>query len=50
LDMRLTEKGAELFARLTPIADAYQAELLASLGANAEGFRTALAALQGDLK
>jgi DNA-binding MarR family transcriptional regulator len=50
LDMRLTAKGAELFARLTPIADAYQAELVASLGADAEGFRKALAALQGDEK
>ena len=47
LDMRLTDKGADVFARLTPIADAYQAELLASLGPDAESFRTALAAMQG---
>lgn len=47
LDMRLTDKGAELFARIAPIAEAYQAELLASLGPDADGFRNSLAALQG---
>lgn len=48
LDMRLTDNGSDLFSRLAPIAVAYQAELLASLGPDAEGFRRALAALQGD--
>ena len=47
LDMRLTAQGAEVFARLAPIADAYQAELLTSLGADAGSFRKALATLQG---
>ena len=42
LDMRLTAKGQELMARIVPIADAYQAELLAKLGAEAEPFRAAL--------
>ncbi len=48
LDMRLTEKGADLFSRLAPIAEAYQAELLSSLGPDAEGFKKGLAAMQGD--
>ncbi len=48
LDMRLTDAGAALFARLTPIAQAYQDELLASLGPDASSFRRALAALQGE--
>lgn len=47
LDMRLTGKGVELFSRLAPIAEAYQAELVASLGADAESFRKALSAMQG---
>src|SRR5690606_39821990 len=42
LDMRLTAKGQELMARIVPIADAYQEELLARLGAEAEPFRAAL--------
>jgi DNA-binding MarR family transcriptional regulator len=42
LDMRLTAKGGALIARIVPIADAYQAELLALLGPNAEGFQTGL--------
>lgn len=42
LDMRLTAKGQELMARIVPIADAYQEELLAKLGAEAEPFRAAL--------
>ena len=42
LDMRLTEKGRDLMARITPIAEAYQAELLARIGAQAPEFRAAL--------
>jgi DNA-binding MarR family transcriptional regulator len=42
LDMRLTEKGRDLIARIVPIADAYQAEVLAKLAAEAPEFRTAL--------
>ena len=42
LDMRLTEKGRDLMARITPIAEAYQAELLARIGAHAPEFRAAL--------
>lgn len=42
LDMRLTEKGRDLMARITPIAEAYQAELLAKIGAQAPEFRAAL--------
>ena len=42
LDMRLTDAGRALFARIVPIADAYQAEILALLAAEAPAFRTAL--------
>jgi DNA-binding MarR family transcriptional regulator len=42
LDMRLTDKGQALMARIVPIANAYQAELMAQLGANAAPFRAAL--------
>lgn len=42
LDMRLTPKGRELIARIVPIADAYQAEVLAQLGPEAAAFRGAL--------
>ncbi len=42
LDMRLTAKGQELMARIVPIADAYQEELLARLGEEAAPFRAAL--------
>lgn len=42
LDMRLTEKGRDLMARITPIAETYQAELLARIGAQAPEFRAAL--------
>lgn len=42
LDMRLTEKGRDLIARIVPIADAYQAEVLAKLAAEGPAFRTAL--------
>lgn len=42
LDMRLTEKGRDLIARIVPIADAYQAELIAQLGTQSPGFRAGL--------
>ena len=42
LDMRLTDAGRTLFARIVPIANAYQAEILAQLAAEAPAFRTAL--------
>ena len=42
LDMRLTAKGQELMARIVPIADAYQEELMARLGEDAAPFRAAL--------
>jgi DNA-binding MarR family transcriptional regulator len=42
LDMRLTAKGGALIARIVPIADAYQAELMTLLGPDAKGFQTGL--------
>lgn len=48
LDMRLTAKGRDLIARIVPIADAYQAEILAALGAQAPAFRAALLTLYED--
>lgn len=42
LDMRLTVKGRDLIARIVPIADAYQAQLLAQIGTDAAVFRAAL--------
>lgn len=42
LDMRLTAKGRALIDRIVPIADAYQAEVLARLGVDAAAFRAAL--------
>lgn len=42
LDMRLTTKGRDLIARIVPIADAYQAEVLVKLAAEAPAFRVAL--------
>ena len=42
LDMRLTAKGRDLIARIVPIADAYQAQLLVQIGADAALFRAAL--------
>ncbi|GAB1477604.1 hypothetical protein MASR2M74_01460 [Paracoccaceae bacterium] len=42
LDMRLTAKGRALIDRIVPIADAYQAEMLARLGGDAAAFRAAL--------
>ena len=48
LDMRLTTKGRDLIARIVPIADAYQAALVAQLGPDAPAFRTALQTLFED--
>ncbi|MDZ4391441.1 MarR family winged helix-turn-helix transcriptional regulator [Cypionkella sp.] len=42
LDMRLTAKGRDLIARIVPIADAYQTQILAKIGADAPLFRVAL--------
>ena len=42
LDMRLTEKGRELIARIVPIADAYQAQVMAQMGTEAAAFRAGL--------
>lgn len=46
LDMRLTDAGRALMLRILPVADAYQAEVLAQLGPDAEPFRRALARLR----
>lgn len=42
LDMRLTEAGRDLIARIVPIADSYQETVMAQLGSDAEAFRRAL--------
>lgn len=46
LDIALTDRGRDLFARIVPIAEAYQAEVTARLGEDAEAFRRALARLR----
>jgi DNA-binding MarR family transcriptional regulator len=46
LDMRLTPAGRQMFARIVPLADAYQERLTARLGPEAAGFRTALERLK----
>ena len=46
LDMTLTAAGRALMARILPVADAYQAEVLATLGPDADPFRRALARLR----
>ena len=43
LDMRLTEAGRALFARIVPVAETYQADLLTTLGPDGDGLRRALA-------
>ena len=48
VDLSLTEAGRALFARLVPVALAYQAELIARLGPAADPFRTALARMTED--
>lgn len=45
VDMRLTATGRDMMARIVPIADAYQAEMLERLGADAPAFRRILARL-----
>ena len=42
LDMTLTPAGIALMARIVPVADAWQAEVLAALGPDADPFRRAL--------
>jgi DNA-binding MarR family transcriptional regulator len=42
LDMRLTDKGRDLIARIVPIADAYQDTVVAQLGEDGHAFRRAL--------
>jgi DNA-binding MarR family transcriptional regulator len=44
----MTDAGRDLMARILPIAEAYQARVLAHLGAEAAPFRTALEALLKD--
>jgi len=48
LDMRLTAKGQALIARIMPIADVFQTDLEARLGADAAPFRRALQTLLED--
>jgi len=48
LDMRLTPKGRDLIARIMPIADTYQAEIIAQLGALSPEFRAGLQKLYED--
>lgn len=48
LDMRLTAKGRDLIARIVPIADTYQAELVMQIGPHAPAFRAALQTLFED--
>ncbi len=45
VELRLTPAGHDLVARILPIAQGYQAEVLAQLGPDAPAFRRALAAL-----
>ncbi len=42
LDLELTEAGRALFARIVPVAETYQRELIAELGPDADGFSRAL--------
>lgn len=48
LDMRLTPKGRDLIARIMPIADTYQAEIIAQLGTHSPEFRAGLQKLYED--
>jgi DNA-binding MarR family transcriptional regulator len=48
LDMRLTDRGRALIARIVPIADGYQDELTRWLGEDAPAFRRALLRLLED--
>lgn len=48
LDMRLTDKGQEMMARIVPVADAFQAEIITKLAQDGPAFRAALRKLGGD--
>ena len=48
LDMRLTAKGRDLIARIVPIADAFQADLIRKLGGLSPDFRVGLQKLFED--
>ncbi len=48
VDLRLTNAGRALIARIVPIAETYQAEVLARVGTDAEALRRALALLLKD--
>ncbi|QBY01946.1 MarR family transcriptional regulator [Rhodophyticola sp. CCM32] len=48
VELALTEKGHGMMAELAPLAQAFQAELLASLGAEAGGFLAGIDKLSGD--
>lgn len=48
VEMRLTDRGRALIERIVPIANAYQARILAELGPDAAPFRAALRTLLGD--
>jgi DNA-binding MarR family transcriptional regulator len=46
--LALTEKGRQMVATLTPIAEAYQQEVLSDLASDADGFRSALKRLMAE--
>lgn len=48
LDMRLTAKGQDMMARIMPIADAFQREIIAKLADDAPTFRAGLQKLAED--
>lgn len=50
IDMTLTAAGHALVARILPIAETYQAQIIAQLGPDAMPFRTALQSLLKDPK
>ena len=47
VDLELTPGGRAMMTELIPLADDYQARLLASLGKDGEAFRQGIARLQG---
>jgi DNA-binding MarR family transcriptional regulator len=47
LEMTLTDKGRALMARIVPIAKAYEARVMADLGAGGPSFRATLMTLAG---
>ena len=46
--LALTDKGRQMVAKLTPIAEAYQQEVLSDLASDADGFRSALKRLMAE--